>query len=105
MAIKGFIKEKDAETREAPCGEDALALIDGGYRPDLVFLDLTMPGIGGVETLRELRERDPDLKVIVVTADVQGATLSRLEGLGPFEVIRKPATKHAVLAAYERAER
>ena len=46
-------------------GEQALALIDQGFKPNLVILDVNMPGIGGLETLLELRKRDPDLPVLL----------------------------------------
>ena len=103
MSVRNALKETGAETKEAPCGEDALALVAGGYAPTLVFLDLTMPGIGGVETLRRLRDQGVSTKVIVVTADVQAATLAQLKGLDPFEVLRKPADKAAIQAAYAKA--
>jgi len=103
MSVRNALKETGAETKEAACGEDAIALVTGGYAPTLVFLDLTMPGIGGVETLRRLRGLGLSTRVIVVTADVQAATLAQLEGLDPLEVLRKPADKAAIQAAFARA--
>jgi len=103
MALKNYLKETGAATLEAGSGEEALALLQGGLKPGLVFLDLTMPGMGGVETLKRIRGLDAGVKVVVVTADVQGATLDQLRGFDVFEVLRKPTTKEAVRAAYSRA--
>lgn len=103
MAIKSFLKETGASIREAATGEDALAALAEGYSPVAVFLDLTMPGMGGMEALKHIRDGYHDLRVVVITADVQGQTLSDLGELGVAGVIRKPADKTAVLAAYGRA--
>jgi two-component system chemotaxis response regulator CheY len=103
MAIKSFLKETGASIREAATGEEALAFLADGLSPAVVFLDLTMPGMGGLETLKHIRNEYQDLRVVVITADVQGQTLSDLGELGVTGVIRKPADKTAVLAAYGRA--
>ncbi|UCD17306.1 MAG: response regulator [Candidatus Zixiibacteriota bacterium] len=51
---------------EAGCGEDALELIKRD-RPDVILLDLKMPGMSGIETLQHIREIEPDLPVIILT--------------------------------------
>lgn len=68
-------------------------------KPDVVFLDLVMANMTGMETLRKLREMDPKAVVIVATADIQSATREEAEGLGACEVINKPFTKDRVLSA------
>jgi CheY-like chemotaxis protein len=103
MAIKSFLKETGASIREATSGEDALAILAEGFSPAVVFLDLTMPGMGGLEALKHIKDGYRDLRVVVITADVQGQTLSDLGELGVSGVIRKPADKTAVLAAFGRA--
>jgi DNA-binding response OmpR family regulator len=66
--------------------------------PDLVMLDISMPGIDGLETYRELREREEmrDVPVLFVTANPH-----RLAGMalrGPFEMLVKPFTVDALIA-------
>ncbi|HTF48647.1 MAG TPA: response regulator transcription factor [Pseudonocardia sp.] len=52
---------------EAASGEQALALV-AGVRPDVVLLDLVLPGMSGVETARRLRFAHPEVKVVVLTS-------------------------------------
>ena len=64
-------------------------------RPDLVFLDLKMPGLSGVETLARLRITYPDMPIYIVTG-FYGEFLEPLKELRrrgtPFELARKPLT-------------
>ena len=57
-----------------PCGEDALARMEAGLRPDVVILDMNMPGLGGLGTLPRLRALCPALPVLLATGRAdQGA--------------------------------
>jgi len=71
-------------------GEDALKII-GGKMIDVVVLDVRMPGIGGIQTLREIKKKDPLMEVIMLTghASVEVA----IEGMevGAFDYLMKPA--------------
>ncbi len=71
--------------------QEALAAAAAGV-PDLVLLDVTMPGMDGPETLRALRERPETAQVPVVffTATSNDADVDRLRALGAVEVISKP---------------
>jgi PAS domain S-box-containing protein len=51
----------------APSGEEALARLEAGWTPDLVILDMNMPGLGGARTLPLLRALRPDLPVLLAT--------------------------------------
>jgi len=103
LAIKGILKDTAAVISEAASGEAALELVDGGLKPDIVFLDLTMPGMGGIEALRALRQRNPAIKVAIVTADIQVKTVAEVMNSGAFDVIRKPADRASILGAMARA--
>ena len=52
---------------EVPCGEDAFVPV-ALLRPDLVLMDMRMPGIGGLATARMLVDRYPDLAVVIMSA-------------------------------------
>ena len=88
--------------RLAPDGTAALAIAPE-YQPDVVFLDLTMPGLPGDVVLERLHELDPTLPVIIVTGNTDEerarATLAR----GAFDYVAKPfdleILSHIVAAA------
>jgi two-component system chemotaxis response regulator CheY len=64
--------------------------------PDLVFLDLTMPGMNGLDVLTQIKRLDPQARVIVATADIQTLTHQEVLSLGASGVITKPFTPEAV---------
>ena len=103
MSLRGTLHEFGIEAQEAKNGEEALELVEGGSIPDLVFLDLTMPGLGGIETLKRLIRLVPGLPVIVVTADLQERTREEVRQAGGFDIVRKPADPSIVRDALTRA--
>lgn len=76
----------------AESGEKGIEM-EQNNKHDLIFLDLKMPGLNGVETLRELRKMDKDVPVYIVTAFfkefLEGLKSAEEEGID-FEVLKKP---------------
>ncbi|OLC30771.1 MAG: hypothetical protein AUH81_19175 [Candidatus Rokubacteria bacterium 13_1_40CM_4_69_5] len=70
-------------------GVDALAIVRRA-RPDLVLLDVRMPGMDGVEVLRRLRAADESLAVIMVTANEDVALARETLKIGAFDYVAKP---------------
>lgn len=66
------------------------------FRPHVTFLDITMPVMGGLETLQEIIKIDEEAIVIMCTADIQPKSIERAKALGALSVLNKPATKEAV---------
>ena len=65
--LASFRKAKGIDqVAEAETGEEALELL-GEFKPDLVTLDLMLPGMSGLEVLEEMRARDPAVKIVVFT--------------------------------------
>lgn len=77
------------ETMEADSGEKGLEVLNE-FRPDLVFLDLTMPGMDGFETLERIKKLNSDLPVVVISADRQKASIKRVIELGAWNSLQKP---------------
>jgi len=73
----------------ASSGEEALAITKKD-RPDLVLLDIKMPGIDGIETLRRIKEFDRDIVVIMLSAHATLETNLTAARLGAYTSISKP---------------
>jgi DNA-binding NtrC family response regulator len=71
-------------------GKRALALLDGGAAPDVVVLDVMMPGIDGIETLRRIRARHGSVPVIMLSVVGKASTIVEAMQLGASDYINKP---------------
>ena len=76
----------------AASGEEALAKLDNGIRPQLIVIlsDINMPGMDGLELLREIKARRPDLPVMMVTAYGDDERRRQAGAHGAAEFITKP---------------
>ena len=94
LARLGLIKSlkahvNNAEIFQAINGVEALELAKE-QKPDIVFLDLTMPVMDGYEALPLLLKQNPQLKVVVVSADIQDRAKEIVIGLGAQLHVQKP---------------
>ncbi len=71
--------------------------------PDLVILDLTMPGMNGIEVLSQLKKLDPQARILIGTSDVQELTQQETEKLGAAGFLTKPFTPAKVQEAVKSA--
>ncbi|MDI6104882.1 response regulator transcription factor [Actinoplanes sp. NEAU-A12] len=87
--VRRYLEQAGCEVLLAADGAGGLAAI-GAHRPDLVVLDLMMPGIDGLEVCRRIRRQLPDLPVIMLTA--LGEEADRVLGLevGADDYVTKP---------------
>ena len=76
--------------RVAPSGEKALAEIEAGYRPDLVILDMNMPGLGGSGTLPRLRTLLPAVPVLLATGRADQTALELILAHPGVALLSKP---------------
>jgi two-component system KDP operon response regulator KdpE len=98
LAASGFAIE------EAPSGEEAIAML-GKRSFDLVLLDVNMPGMGGVETCREVRARLPRIGIIMVTVrDSENDMVKALEA-GADDYITKPVRLRELIARLQAVRR
>ena len=67
-------------------------------KPDIVMLDLVMKGMYGLEVLARLRELDPSVKVIVVSADIQTSSHDLVQEAGGAAFVNKPFDKQDILS-------
>jgi two-component system, chemotaxis family, chemotaxis protein CheY len=74
------------------------------FRPDITFMDLTMPVMDGSAATGKIREFDPEAVVIVCTADIQIKSITNVLGLGALMIVKKPPSKETVEDALLKAE-
>lgn len=80
---------ENAEIIEGCNGEEAIALYDQ-HKPDVVFLDITMPVVDGFEALERIRFINPEALVVMISADRQKSTKEKVLSLGASAIISKP---------------
>lgn len=87
FALAERLRFRKYDTKATTSGEAALSEIEK-ERPDIVVLDLKMPGMGGMDVLREIKARDPSIDVIMLTGSVD----SEIGGIA----LKAGATYHIV---------
>ena len=99
-AFELALEDTDYSVSTADCGEKGVAMVnEGDYQ--LVFLDLKMPGMNGVQTLKGIREKHPTLPVYIVTA-FHKEFLTELDDVRKeniqFQLLRKPIGNVEIMA-------
>ncbi|HTG09178.1 MAG TPA: response regulator [Candidatus Eisenbacteria bacterium] len=87
--MEHFLTERGYDVRIAENGRLALVTLDT-FTPDVVLLDMHMPEMDGLETLRRLVVRSPSLPVIMITVNEDIETTARLLQLGAADYVPKP---------------
>ena len=100
--LRSILESAGHSVAEAEDGVNALEryFLD---KPDVVMLDLVMKGMYGLDVLVKLRELDHDVRVIVVSADIQTSSHELVEQAGGVAFVNKPYDKHDILKAIEVA--
>src|SRR5713226_3396749 len=88
--LKTFLDGRGYQSRVYSHGEDLLAAAHLGELPDVVLLDVMMPGMDGIATLRSLKATHPDLQVIMLSGRVNAPTIVEAIGLGAVNYVVKP---------------
>ncbi len=89
--MANFFRKRNVEVMTASSGSEALKIWQK-EKPYLILLDIQMPDMDGIQTLRQIREKDKDTKVIMVTAkspDEENA-LEECRRMGAMDYIHKP---------------
>jgi len=95
-ALRASLHARKLQVLEARCGEDALQ-IAARDQPDLVLLDLGLPGIDGTQVLRTLRAQGPTPVVVLTVRDTQVEKVMALDA-GATDYITKPFNTEELLA-------
>jgi len=88
--LRTFLSLRGYETRSYSRGDEMVAAIRQGDPPDIVLLDVMMPGMNGLETLRAIKAAKPELQVIMLSGREQAATIVEAVRLGAADYVVKP---------------
>jgi two-component system response regulator AtoC len=91
--IKTLLEVDDYKVETATTGEEALQRLEKGLHPDLVLLDVLMPGIDGLETLEKLRQKQPGVKVVMLSCVNDTKKVVQAMRLGAQDYLTKPFQK------------
>ena len=98
-SLKGVFEDEGHVADVASSGEACLQMLEGGAY-DLVLLDVWLPGIDGLETLRRIRQTNADTAVVMISGHATIATAVSATKLGAFDFIEKPLSiEHTLLTA------
>jgi two-component system nitrogen regulation response regulator NtrX len=100
--LSGLLSDEGFEVKTASNGYEALKFIDA-ESPDLVLLDIWMPGIDGIETLKEIKKDNPFIQVVIITGHGTIETAIKATKLGAFDFIEKPLSIEKVIVAINNA--
>jgi len=89
QTLGGILEDEGYEVRTAENGETALRQI-GNECPDLVILDIWMPGMDGIDVLKKIKELYPPLQVIMISGHGNVETAVKATKLGAYDFIEKP---------------
>ena len=93
LEVDGF----DVETVSS--GKEAIAKISAGQRPDFIILDVLMPDMGGLDTLKELMQLDRTLNVVMLSCSNEVGTVVEAIRMGAHDYLTKPFEKTELDAA------
>jgi len=97
------LTKRDLEITAAFDGKSALEKLDAESRLEVVILDVKMPGMDGIETLREIKTQHPLVEVIMLTGHATVETAIEGMKLGAFDYLMKPCDINLLVAKVDAA--
>jgi two-component system KDP operon response regulator KdpE len=88
LLMQSLLREFGFEPVTAGSGDKALEAVRGGLHPDLVLLDMNMPGMSGPDALRELRVLLAEVPIVILSGE--RLTPSEIKALGATGAVQKP---------------
>ena len=101
-ALAQVFEYEGQEVRVAEDGPDAL-LVAGSFHPDLIFLDVKMPGMDGLEVLARLRDESPGSLIIMISGHGTIDTALEATRKGAYDFLQKPLDTDRLLVTFRRA--
>ena len=100
--MEALVSRQGYRVYAAADGEQALGQLDD-VRPDLVTLDVVLPGVDGLETLRRIKQRMPEVPVVMLSGHGQARNIVEAMRLGATDFLRKPFEVEELELAFQKA--
>ena len=101
-SLGGVLEDEGWRVQASPSGLDGIKRFRT-FRPDIVFLDVWMIGLDGVETLQRLKEYTSDVPIIIMSGHGSIETAVKVTKLGAFDFLEKPLSLDKVIPMLEHA--
>lgn len=102
QTMQGSLEDEDYEVLTAKDGQEAIDKVQA-ENPDLIFLDIWLPGMDGMETLKAIKEHDANLDVVLMTGHGTMSTAIQAIKLGAFDFLEKPLSLDNILSVAHNA--
>jgi len=102
-ALSQRLRQRGFSVEGACGGPEALARLEAEEGPDVVILDLAMPGMDGLEALRRIKERRPLVEVVVLTGHAAVGSAVEAMKCGAFDYLAKPCDFDELLSKIGKA--
>jgi signal transduction histidine kinase len=89
--LKSFFERHKYKVETANDGISAVKVVEQ-FRPNLMFLDIGLPGQSGIEVLKQVKEKDPSVRVIMITGQTEDELMRQARVLGADDYVTKPFT-------------
>ena len=101
MIIRGRVAslQPDWDVIEAGSGDEAVAMVAAAH-PDYITMDVNMPGMNGFEATQKIRQLDVNVRIVMLTANIQGSSREKATQLA-VHFVQKPATQAALQEAID----
>jgi two-component system nitrogen regulation response regulator NtrX len=101
-ALKQLLEYEEYEVKAVASGREGLATYES-WKPQLVFLDVKMAGIDGIETLKRLRAADPSAIVVMISGHASIQDAVEATHLGAYDILEKPLDTDRILVTLRNA--
>ena len=101
FALTSVLEQYDMQIVSADNGHDAIQMLGSGKLADIVLMDIMMPDMDGIATIREIRKtpKGPELPIIAVTAKAMKGDREKCIAAGAWDYLSKPVNTQDLLAA------
>ncbi len=103
-SLSDILKDEGHEVITSETGEEALKIIREN-NPDLIFLDIWLPGMDGLQALKEIKEVNPELTVVMISGHGTIDLAVKATKMGAYEFLEKPLSIDRVLLVTKKCTR